>query len=73
MRPQTAEQFGGPDGYMLTAKVPVDRVVGSCFTGVGCLREQEFVVLGGANVTVAAAAKANVSYSHLGKGPWKGR
>jgi len=34
-------------GVFLSAKIPVARIFSTPFTGVGCLKEEEFVVLGG--------------------------
>jgi hypothetical protein len=36
------------------------------------LNEQEFVVLGGEEVSVAAAYVGNVSYHHFSGGKWEG-
>jgi hypothetical protein len=62
---------GSGSGYVLTARVPASKVVGCCFTGLGCLSEQEFVVVGGANQQVMAVANENVSYDHLRGTTWK--
>jgi hypothetical protein len=63
----TARVFGA---YVLTARVPAASVVGSCFTGTGCLSEQEFVVLGGPDleVTVSYANSANGAAYHQAVG-----
>ena len=59
----TAMLFSGSDGYILSARIPVSRIVGSCFTGVGCLNEREFVVLGGTGQKVTGAWNGKVDYS----------
>lgn len=41
---RTARDFGN---YMLWVDVPKERIIGSAWTGFGCLSEYEFVVLGG--------------------------
>lgn len=43
-----ANQFVGEegDGIAMTVKVPASQIFSTPFTGVGCLREKEFVVLG---------------------------
>jgi hypothetical protein len=40
---RTAEQFGS---VVLAIDVPVSRIIGSCQTGLGCLYEHEFILLG---------------------------
>lgn len=60
-----ATGFSGADGYVLSARVPVSRVVGSCFTGVGCLNEKEFVVLGGTGQKVTGAWSGKVNYGKV--------
>jgi hypothetical protein len=67
-----ARSFAGPSGFILSARVPASKVIGSCFTGTGCLNEQEFVVLGGEGVPVAAAYVGNVAYHHASGGNWEG-
>jgi hypothetical protein len=62
----------GPKGYVLTARVPAHKVIGCCFTGVGCLQEQEFVIAGGQGQKVMAAAKHKVSYGHASGTRWEG-
>jgi hypothetical protein len=59
-------------GFILSARVPTSQVIGSCFTGTGCLHEQEFVVLGGKEVNVTAAALQKVDYEHVSGGEWDG-
>ncbi len=39
-----ASQFGN---QMFTARIPVERIMGSARTGFGCLNEYEFIVLDG--------------------------
>jgi hypothetical protein len=68
---EIAKAFSGGLGYVLTARVPVSRVVGSCFTGVGCLNEKEFVVLGGTGQKVTGAYNEKVNYSKALKGASK--
>jgi hypothetical protein len=62
----------GTKGYVLTARVPAHKVIGCCFTGVGCLNEQEFVIAGGQGQKVMAVAKHKVSYSHASGKKWEG-
>jgi hypothetical protein len=71
-RYDTTHTFAGNNGYTLTARVPASKVIGCCFTGLGCLNEQEFVVVGGAGQQVAAVANKNVRYGHLSGTTWKG-
>jgi len=49
---RTAEEFAagmqyGQNGYVLAIRIPVERVFCCARTGFGCLREEEFVVIGG--------------------------
>jgi hypothetical protein len=67
-----ARVFASSGGFMLSARVPASKVIGSCFTGTGCLNEQEFVVLGGEGVTVTAAHLGSVGYPHVSGGKWEG-
>jgi len=39
-------------GHVIAARVPANRILGTAQTGFGCLREREYVVLGGGNDTV---------------------
>jgi hypothetical protein len=67
----TSFNFSEHDGYVLTARVPASKVIGCCFTGLGCLSEQEFVVVGGAGQQVTAVANKQVRYGHLSGTTWK--
>jgi hypothetical protein len=46
-------------------------VIGSCFTGLGCLNEQEFVVAGGQGQQVMAVANNKLRYDHLSGTTWQ--
>lgn len=61
--PQTAEAFanGGKIGMVTYATVPVEQILSSAKTGLGCLHEHEFVVLGGRFRSIATARK-NAGY-----------
>jgi hypothetical protein len=67
----TAAGFAGAGGFMLSAKVPASHIIGCCFTGAGCLNEQEFVVLGGEGVSITAAHVEKVSYPHVSGWKWE--
>ena len=41
---------------------PASHVIGCCFTGAGCLREHEFVVLGGTDVKVSAVSRTKAQW-----------
>lgn len=58
-------------GGRLTARVPASKVIGSCFKGLGCLNEQEFVVAGGQGQQVMAVANSKVRYDHLSGTTWQ--
>jgi hypothetical protein len=57
-------------GYVLTARVPAHKVIGCCFTGLGCLGEQEFVVAGGSGQKVTAATYPKAGYGSADQGKW---
>jgi hypothetical protein len=67
----TSYNFSHYAGYVLTARVHASKVIGCCFTGLGCLGEQEFVVAGGQNQQVMAVANSKVRYDHLSGTAWK--
>jgi hypothetical protein len=67
----TSWNFSEMNGYVLTARVPASKVIGSCFTGLGCLNEQEFVVAGGQGQQVMAVANSKVRYDHLSGTTWQ--
>lgn len=64
--------FAGHHDYVLCARVPASHIVGCCFTGAGCLKEQEFVVLGGDDVQVSAAHLSKVQYTQVSGFTWEG-
>ena len=66
----TSYNFSENQGYVLTARVPASKVIGCCFTGLGCLGEQEFVIAGGQGQQVMAVANSKVRYTELTGGTW---
>lgn len=44
---EQGSDFGNTDGYLMESIVPVERILSTPRTGVGCLSEAEFVVLAG--------------------------
>jgi hypothetical protein len=66
----TVHTFTGWNGYVLTARVPAHKVIGCCFTGLGCLGEQEFVVAGGSGQKVTAATYPKAGYGGTEQGKW---
>ena len=62
LNPKTALAFAGTSGYLLGAVTRASHVIGCCFTGAGCLREHEFVVLGGTEVKVSAVSRAKAHW-----------
>jgi hypothetical protein len=67
----TSWNFSEANGYVLTARVPASKVIGCCFTGLGCLGEQEFVVAGALGQQVMAVANGKVRYDHLSGTTWQ--
>jgi hypothetical protein len=54
----------GDNSYMLAVKVPVERIVGTCRSGFGCLEEHELVVLGSQDDNVMAVGWLNNVWRH---------
>lgn len=56
---QTAAGFAGnADGYVMSVDVPVERILATARTGLGCLTEEEYVVLGGGDTEALVIGKS---------------
>jgi hypothetical protein len=54
---ETAAGFASGGGYVFSVDVPVERILSTARTGLGCLTEEEYVVLGGGDVNANVVAQ----------------